>query len=229
VCHKSCIIFGARSLATEEIKGKSVLELGSRDVNGSLRSIINAWAPEHYVGVDIVKGPGVDVVCDVEGIAERFGQESFDIVISTEMVEHVRNWREAISNIKRVCKPGGTVLLTTRSRGYAYHGYPFDFWRFEVQDMKEIFADFEILTVEKDPEAPGVFLKARRPKKFLETDLSNYKLFSILSRRKVVGVTNEDLGGLSFFALTVKEKMKNAIFSTAKKLIKRAYPDLYYG
>jgi SAM-dependent methyltransferase len=229
VCHKSCIIFGARSLTTEEVKGKTVLEVGSRDVNGSLRSIISAWAPQRYVGVDIVKGPGVDVVCGAEGVAEEFGQESFDLVISTEMVEHVRNWRDAISNIKRVCKQGGTILLTTRSRGYGYHGYPFDFWRYEMEDMKEIFSDFEILTLQRDPEAPGVFLKARRPRIFSEANLSDYRLYSILSKRRIVEVNNEDLKGFSFVVLTIKEKMKNAMFSSAKKILKRAYPGLYYG
>ncbi len=229
MCHKSCIIFGARSFTTEEVQGKTVLEVGSRDVNGSLRSIISAWAPERYVGADIVNGPGVDVVCRAEGVAARFGPESFDIVISTEMVEHVKNWREAISNIKRVCKPGGTVLLTTRSRGYGYHGYPFDFWRYETEDMKEIFSDFEILALERDSEAPGVFLKARRPRRFSEKDLSDYRLYSILSKQRMVEVDDEDLQGFSFFVLTVREKMKNAIFSSAKKILKRAYPGLYYG
>jgi SAM-dependent methyltransferase len=229
VCHKSCIIFGARSFTTEEIKGRSVLEVGSRDVNGSLRSIINAWAPERYVGVDIVNGPGVDVVCGAEDIADKFGNESFDVVISTEMVEHVKNWRKAISNIKRVCKPGGTVLLTTRSKGYGYHGYPFDFWRYETQDMKEIFSDFEILTLERDPEAPGVFLKARRPRRFLEADLSAYKLYSILSKQRLLWVGDEDLDGFSFLVLTMREKMKSAVFSTAKKILKRVSPGLYYG
>lgn len=228
MCHKSCIIFGARSFSTEEVRGKSVLEVGSRDVNGSLRSIISAWAPERYVGVDIASGPGVDVVCSAEGIVERLGPESFDIVISTEMVEHVKNWREAISSIKRVCKPRGTVLLTTRSRGYGYHGYPFDFWRYETQDMKEIFSDFEILTLERDPEAPGVFLKARKPNSFLEADLSTVELYSILLKRRVA-IDAVEPAGLPFLIVKLREKAKTIVFSAAKKLLKKAYPDLHYG
>ncbi|MDB0050250.1 hypothetical protein N9F31_02215, partial [Pseudomonadales bacterium] len=37
----------------------AVLEIGSYDVNGSIRSLFNA---QNYVGVDLVEGPGVDVV-----------------------------------------------------------------------------------------------------------------------------------------------------------------------
>ncbi len=212
MCHKSCIIFGAKSFTPDEVKQKDVIEVGSRDVNGSLRSIISAWGAKRYVGVDIVKGP-----------------ESFDVVVSTEMVEHVRNWREAVSSIKHVCKPDGTLLLTTRSIGFGYHGYPFDFWRYETEDIKQIFSDFEILSLEKDSEAPGVFLKARKPKKFLEADLSAYRLYSILLKKRVIDIDDDYPRGLSFLILTIKEKAKNAMFSAAKKLLKTAYPGVYYG
>ncbi len=198
MCHKSCIIFGAKSFTPDEVKQKDVIEVGSRDVNGSLRSIISAWGAKRYVGVDIVKGPGVDVVCSAEGI-------------------------------KHVCKPDGTLLLTTRSIGFGYHGYPFDFWRYETEDIKQIFSDFEILSLEKDSEAPGVFLKARKPKKFLEADLSAYRLYSILLKKRVIDIDDDYPRGLSFLILTIKEKAKNAMFSAAKKLLKTAYPGVYYG
>lgn len=214
---------------TEEIKGKDVIEVGSRDVNGSLRSVIKAWGAKQYIGVDIMNGPGVDTVCDAESLVRRFGPETFDIVISTEMVEHVKNWREAISNIKQVCKPRGIVLLTTRSKGYGYHGYPFDFWRYEPEDMKQIFSDFEITTLERDSEAPGVFLKARKPENFHEADLSNYGLYSILQNRKVVGINEGDVRGLRYLALTLRENAKNLVFKAAKRVVKRVYPGVYYG
>src|SRR5712692_2990177 len=148
MCHKSLIVFGASILRMDEVKGRRVIEVGSRNVNGSLRPIIESWEPSEYIGVDIDKGPGVDLICDAKAIVEKFGEESFDVVITTELLEHVRDWRNAISNIKRVCKTNGIVLLTTRSCGYGYHGYPYDFWRYEVNDMKEIFSDSEIVVLE---------------------------------------------------------------------------------
>src|SRR5207253_9693337 len=156
-------------------------------------------------------------------ITRIFGPETFDIVVSTEMIEHVRNWREAISSIKQVCKPGGTLVLTTRSIGYGYHGYPYDFWRYETEDLKRIFSDFEILALEKDSEAPGVFLKARKPKKFSEADLSSYKLYSILLKKKVLGIDDKDQRNLGFAILTVREKAKKFMFAAAKKLLRTVY------
>jgi len=189
---------------------------------------MKAWGVERYVGLDISKGPGVDVVGSADSMTNMFGEDSFDIVISTEVVEHIKDWRSAISNIKRVCKPGGTVLLTTRSKGYAYHGYPSDFWRYEPEDMEKIFSDFEILSLERDTEAPGVFIKARKPDKFVETDLSNFELYSILLGRRVNGTT-VDPNRLWFLALTLRERTKKFVFAAAKRLLRKIYPGLYYG
>ena len=102
MCNASCIIFGATNLNKEQVEGKSILEVGSYDINGSLRPIIESWAPAEYVGGDIEEGPGVDLVCNVEDIIGRFGKERFDIVISTELLEHVTDWQKVISNIKNV-------------------------------------------------------------------------------------------------------------------------------
>lgn len=124
MCNISGILFSAINLKKEEIEGKRVIEVGSLDVNGSLRPLIESYNPKEYIGIDIVKGPGVDRICKVENLVEEMGQNAFDIVVSTELLEHVKDWRKAISDIKGVCKKeGGIILITTRSIGFAYHGY----------------------------------------------------------------------------------------------------------
>lgn len=187
MCHASCVIFGAINLTKEEIAGKRVIELGACEVNGSLRPLLESYNPSEYVGVDIVNGPGVDIVCPVENILEKFGPDSFDVVLSTEMLEHVRDWRKVISNIKRICKPGGIIVLTTRSKGFIYHAHPYDFWRYEPEDMKEIFSDCEIIKLQSDPQAThdGVFIKVRKPADFKENDLADIILYSITEDKRV--------------------------------------------
>jgi len=185
MCNASCIIFGATNLTIDQVKGKRVLEVGSYDLNGSLRPIIESWKPAEYVGIDIKEGPGVDLVCDVDDIVDRFGKESFDIVISTELLEHVRDWKKVISNIKKVCRQNGIILLTTRSFGFPYHAYPDDFWRFELADLADIFSDCTIEKLEKDRIGPGVFIKARKPNDFVEKNFSDYELYSIIVDKRV--------------------------------------------
>ncbi len=208
MCNQSCILFGAKNLTRGEIAGKRVLEIGAIDVNGNLRPTVEALGPREYVGVDIEKGKGVDVVCRAEDILKEFGGESFDAVISTEMLEHIREWRTVVTNIKNICRPGGVILLTTRSRGFKYHGFPYDFWRYELDDMKNIFSDFEIQALEGDPEMPGVMLKAKKPSRFAEKDLSSYELYSVVTNRKMREFRDGDFNNCYFKRLKLRMKLR---------------------
>lgn len=154
------------------------------NVNGSLRADIQAIGPRSYVGVDLGEGPGVDVVCPAEDLVARFGAESFDLVVCTEMLEHVREWRVVVDNLKRLVAPDGLLVITTRSKGFPYHEYPYDYWRFEQSDMRTIFADFAIEALESDGFMPGVFLRARHRRDAKPPDLDGLKLYSILAARK---------------------------------------------
>ena len=192
MCHMSCVEFGKRALIREDVEGKKVIEIGSLNVNGSLRDVTMELNPSGYIGIDITKGFGVDMICRAEDMMREFGNNSFDVVISTELLEHVKDWRKVISNIKNVCKPGGIILITTRSRGFPLHGYPDDFWRYELEDMKTIFSDYEILILERDnsraisgKKRPGVFLKARKPKDFIEKDLSGISLYNMEFNKRI--------------------------------------------
>jgi SAM-dependent methyltransferase len=163
------------ALSPLEIENMAVLEVGSRDVNGSPRTIISPMGPACYIGVDAEDGPGVDIISDAADLDSALSHEKVDIVISTEMLEHAKDWRAVVSAMKRVLVPGGLLLVTTRGPGFPRHDYPGDYWRYTVEDFRLIFRDMEILTLEPDPQAghPGVFLKARRPEVFAEANLSD--------------------------------------------------------
>jgi len=158
-------------------------------VNGSVRPVLEALEPGSYLGVDIELGPRVDEVCDVADLAGRYGDDRFDVVVATELVEHVEDWRTAFTNLKRVARPGGLLLVTTRSPGFAVHGYPYDFWRYETADMQTIFADFDLDVVETDPDDPGVFVKARKPPDWTPATLDSLALYSVIERRRTLAPT----------------------------------------
>jgi len=172
----------AKALASKnEVQGKSILEVGSCNVNGSFKAIFQELGPKKYTGVDIVEGPNVDLVCDVKNIVKQFGKGSFDIVVCTEVIEHVEEWRIAITNMMEVLKIGGIIYLTSRSRGFGIHGYPSDYWRYEIEDIKTIFRKYDILVLHKDQfqdDHFGFFLKAVKINNSLP-DLSRHCLYNI--------------------------------------------------
>lgn len=208
MCNVSGIIFLAVNLKAEDVKGKKVIELGSRDVNGSIRPLVNSLNPKTFIGVDIEDGPNVDVICSAEEIFSCFERECFDVVLSTEMLEHVLDWKKVISNIKNLCKPGGTILITTRSYGFIYHPTPGDFWRFEKEDIEKIFSDCEIIKLEDDYISPGVFIKVRKPENFTENDLSDYKVYSIITNERTSKLTQNSYRNLHFTKINAIEKLR---------------------
>ncbi|MGI9075425.1 MAG: methyltransferase domain-containing protein [Bryobacteraceae bacterium] len=170
-------------MSAADAQGKAVLEVGARNVNGSLRSFIEGLSPSLYIGVDVEPGIGVDEVCRAEEVLGRFGHAAFDLLISTELLEHVHDWRTVITGFKSVLRANGVLLITTRSHGFPYHGYPHDYWRYELPDMEEIFADFAIEALEPDPSMPGVFVRARKPAGFSARDLSGIHLQPVAQGR----------------------------------------------
>jgi SAM-dependent methyltransferase len=165
--HPSAYLFASRALTPEQVTGKRVTEVGSYDYNGSVRGVYEAMGPASYTGTDAQPGPGVDLACPAEKLPEVLGEDTADVVISTEMLEHAEDWRGAVTGMARVLAPGGVLLLTARGPGYPYHPHPGDFQRFSVDHMDGIAeaCGLEVLRLEPDPDwnAPGVFLLARKP------------------------------------------------------------------
>jgi len=183
--HKSVMTFIDSHATKDNFYGKSVIEVGAYDVNGSPRTLITPLQPSVYISTDMRAGKGVDVVCDATYLTEYFGTNLFDVVISTEMLEHVEDWRLAVNNMKDILKPGGLLLLTTRSRGFPLHDYPGDFWRFQTEDFFQIFKDMGMPMIWEDLEAPGVFIEARHSNpKQTQVDLTAIDVWSMKNSEK---------------------------------------------
>ena len=160
-------VFDNDILTPDEIKGRRVLEVGACDVNGSVRPIIEKGNPASYLGVDNAHGPRVDKVVDCGDLLATFGEGAFDIVVTTEMLEHVADWRRCMANLAAVVAVDGLLVLTTRSPGYGYHAFPEDYWRYSPEVMGRILEAVGLDVVDcfpdPDPQSPGVVAKARKP------------------------------------------------------------------
>jgi GT2 family glycosyltransferase len=93
----------------EYFKGKKVLEVGSLDINGSVRQFFEDC---DYTGIDLCEGPGVDVVASVVRYLENNRGLEHDVVISTEALEHDESWNYSLLAMNTLLKPNGLLLIT---------------------------------------------------------------------------------------------------------------------
>lgn len=97
-----------RAELPQHFRGCRVLEIGSYNVNGSVRQWFEGC---DYLGVDWRPGPGVDRVCLAHELDEP--PESRDTVISTETLEHDKFWPQTLAKAWELLKPGGLLVVTT--------------------------------------------------------------------------------------------------------------------
>jgi SAM-dependent methyltransferase len=98
-------------------RDKKVLEVGSLNINGTLRDFFQNC---DYTGIDVGEGPGVDLVCYGENYDAP--DNTYDVVCSGECFEHNPKWLETFENMIRMCKKGGLVFFTCASEGRPEHG-----------------------------------------------------------------------------------------------------------
>jgi SAM-dependent methyltransferase len=94
-----------------------------------------AAGASEYVGVD-VDNPAADVVGSIEELPVE--DDSFDIVLCTQVLEHVLDPDQAVSELYRVTAPGGRVLASTHGV-QVYHPSPDDHWRWTHSGLELLF------------------------------------------------------------------------------------------
>ncbi len=81
-----------------------------------------------YFTQDIINHKGaIDYVCDAKKIPVK--DESFDYIICTQVLEHVKEPHLVIKEMYRILKKGGKVFMTTHGN-FEEHGVPYDFFRY---------------------------------------------------------------------------------------------------
>ena len=98
-----------------------------------------------YIGVDLPGNQQADVHLSPRG--ETFLEDDLaDVVLSTQVLEHVENPGAYLRECNRILKPGGLLIISTH--GYwMYHPDPTDFWRWTSSGLSKILqaAGFKII------------------------------------------------------------------------------------
>lgn len=80
-----------------------------------------------YVGVDLPRNPEAHVQMPTDGRVP-LADASVDVVLSSQVLEHVESPAAYLAECRRILRPGGLLILSTH--GYwLYHPDPTDYWR----------------------------------------------------------------------------------------------------
>jgi SAM-dependent methyltransferase len=110
----------------KDFVGPTIVEIGSQDVNGSLREVAPKGA--NYLGLDFVEGRGVDVILS-DPYNLTLEDEFADIVVTSSCFEHSEMFWIVFLEALRILKPNGILYVNAPSNGQI-HRYPVDCWRF---------------------------------------------------------------------------------------------------
>jgi SAM-dependent methyltransferase len=107
------------------------------DVGCGIRPYLPYFEPyaSEYVGVDI-GNPAADLEGSVEALPVP--EASYDVVLCTQVLEHVADPDQAIRELSRVTAPGGRVLASTHGV-QVYHPSPTDYWRWTHAGLARLF------------------------------------------------------------------------------------------
>lgn len=93
-----------------------VYEIGSRNINGTVRGLFSHLGL--YLGVDVMPGPDVDLVVDAATYAPPIPPAT---VVCCEVLEHTPAAQAIVMRAASVLEPGGLLIITTAGDGRAPH------------------------------------------------------------------------------------------------------------
>lgn len=143
-----------------------VLEIGNHDHSSRARLELNYFINDlfginvsntvkkyfpdasEYTGIDLKRGPNVDIILNAHHLHKQFETNYFDTILCLEVLEHDPQPWKIIENIHKTLKSGGFLAISTPTFGFPEHRYPKDYYRFGLDAYKEvIFKNLKILDI----------------------------------------------------------------------------------
>jgi SAM-dependent methyltransferase len=104
------------------------------------------------VALDLQAASGLDARGDAHALP--FVDGAFDVVLCTEVLEHLVEPQRAIDEMHRVLKPGGQLLLTTRFL-FPIHDAPHDYFRFTKYGLRHLLRRFDAVEIQEETDSVG--------------------------------------------------------------------------
>lgn len=124
----------------------TIADIGSCDINGTLRPLFDKpnWK---YTGYDLAPGKNVDVVLSGQYSWPEIESESYDVVVATQVIEHVCHPWRWIKEVARICKQTGIIYLCSPNT-IEFHEFPVDCWRIWPDGMKALLEEANLIPIE---------------------------------------------------------------------------------
>lgn len=133
-------------------------------------------------------------ILNAAGESIPFPSSTFDLILSHEVIEHVQDDRAAISEMVRVLKPGGRIVIFAPNRGYPFetHGM---YWKGKYSFGNKLFVNYLPRRL-RNRLAPHVRVYSKRdlqklfeglPVKFIERTIIFGAYDNIIARFGVLG------------------------------------------
>jgi len=171
------------TICRERAAGGDVLEIGAVPAKESLLCMRALSGARSKVGVNL-DGPSrykdFEILAEDANDLSRFADASFDTVLSNAVLEHDAYFWRSLSEIRRVARPGGLIVIGVPGYGEVpmrrllrflggieaatptlqLHRFPGDYYRFSAQAVREVFLEgleqTEVRTVLVPPRIIGV-------------------------------------------------------------------------
>ena len=123
-----------------------VLSVGAGgEVNGLLVQYAKKTGFE-YLSFDINPNRQPDLVGDI--CTYEFGNQNFDVVVLSEVLEHLHDPRLGLNNIYKILKPNGKLILSTPFI-LPIHDRPYDYFRFTRYGLALLLSQFKEVIIKE--------------------------------------------------------------------------------
>lgn len=142
--HSNCYREFNRFIKKITLENPTVCDVGSRDVNGTFKKYLpKKWK---YTGIDIQAGKNVDIVLS-DPYDWKIG-EQFDIVVSGNVTNHVKDIYAFFVEFGKLLKPNGRFFIISPYR-HGVSRWPLDCWRIMPDGWKFLIEEKAGLVLEE--------------------------------------------------------------------------------
>jgi hypothetical protein len=192
--------------------GLQILEVGSREVTGESDARMKL-ANATYTGFDFYPGKNVDVVGDAHKLSSYFDKDKrFDIIYSTACFEHFAMPWVVATEIAKLLKVGGFVIVETHF-SFMAHERPWNFFQFSDLGLKVLFSaalGFECIDSGMSNSIVGRFSSLAAPY------LRNRAVQGLYCHSEFIGKKVKDVEGFNWSNVNVGELVNNTKYPEPK-------------